>query len=130
MSAASVSAAPVSAEHTSGRPAVRISRRAICGAVRATKPIGPTATVVVDTSPTARPISASRERSTRRPSACAESSPSSSARSARPAGIASGSSTASEIASGMKSSQVRPLSEPSSQRVASWASSIRARASR
>ena len=43
----------MSAEQTSGGPAVRARRRAICGAVSATKPIGPTATVVIETSATA-----------------------------------------------------------------------------
>jgi hypothetical protein len=68
MSAASTIAAPVSAEDVSVGAAVRASRRAICGAVSATNTIGPTATVVIDTSATASTTSQKRARSTRTPS--------------------------------------------------------------
>ena len=91
---------------------------------------GPTATVVTDTSATARAMSPKRARSTRTPSPWAASSPNSSARSGRPAATVAGSSTSSAARRGTTSSQERLLSEPSSQRVASWASSMRARDSR
>ena len=111
-SLAASSSAPISAAATSPGAAARVSRRASCGAASATNAIGPVDAVATAVSATATTISASRERSTRTPSARAASSPISSIVSRRESASAAGTSSASAAATGHTCSQPRPLRLP------------------
>ena len=123
-SAITTTSAPTNAAGTMHAPGERTSRRAIGPATNATNAIGPAAATPSAASATPTHTSASFERETRRPSAAAMSSPSSSRSSERCITMASGPSTSRAGQTTRTCSHERPLSDPVSHTAARWTSVI------